>query len=241
MQPAHTQGGHEKRRISEILSHSIHRARYVLWTFLGLAMAFVIGYIIWTEVNKKVAADSVLAVESIEDAYGTWQSETNADKKAALEKDIIERVDALISKYPRQYGAERGLFIRADLSYTNKAWDKAAKDYQDLAERFPKSYLAPIALFNASICLEQLGQADAAQALYMKIVDSYKSSALTARALFDAARIDETKGVYEAAGAKYQQLGADFPSSTWTTLAKNRFTALRAEGKIQAADNSAGN
>jgi predicted negative regulator of RcsB-dependent stress response len=235
MQPASTKGGSEKRKIGEILSHYIHQARYALWTVLILAVVFLVGYFVWTEVNNRLASESTSAVEAMAEVFSNWQSETNAEKKAALEKNLMDGLDRLVSRYPRQYGAQRALFIRAEVSYANKAWEKAASDYQEVARRFPHGYLASIALYDAAVCVEQQGNADAAQALYIMVADSYKDSALAPRALFDAARLDEGKGAYDEAGKKYGQIGSDFPSSTWDTLAKNRMIALTAEGKIKPA------
>ncbi len=233
MQPVQTTERQERRKISEVFAHYVHAWRYVLWGVLIAAVVFLIVYFAWSEVNRRRAIQSTAAAEDVQDLYDRWSSEASADKKAELEKDLLEKAGVVAARYPRQYGAERALFIRAGVLFDKKQWEDAAKDYQTLAARFPQSYLAPVSLFDAAVSLEEKGDRDAAQALYMKVVSAYKSSAVVPRAVFDAARIDEEKGAFEEARKKYDSLDADHPQSGWTRLAKNRIIALKVEGKIK--------
>jgi TolA-binding protein len=222
-----------RRRISNFLAHTVDRFRIALWVILIAAAAFLVGYLVYSEVNKKLVYDSAILVEGAQDLYGTWQNESDAARKAALEKDLGERLARLIDRYPRQYGGQRGLFLRAELNFGKKAWDAALKDYQTLAARFPGSYLAPISLFDAAICLEEKGDKDGAQKSYVKAYTSYKDSTVAPRALFDAARLDEEKGAWADAQKKYEQMDSLYGQSVWTKLGKNRVVALKVQGKIK--------
>jgi TolA-binding protein len=233
MQPAHAQGEHEKRKFSEIIAHVIHSWRYALWTILILGAAFLVFYFVWTQVNQKRAADATVAAEAAQALYSKWSSETNTESKTTLETQLTDALDKLVRDYPHQYGGQRGWFLRADYLFEKKEWDKSAQEYQELARRFPQSYLAPISLFNAGVCLEQTGNMDGALALYIRIADEYKDSFAAPRALFDAARISEQKNAFDQAQKTYERLGTDYPSSEWTKLAKNRVIALKVAGKIK--------
>jgi TolA-binding protein len=123
--------------------------------------------------------------------------------------------------------------MRADLRFELGAWDEAAADYRELARRFPASYLAPIALFNAATCLEAKADREGAVKLYTDIVTRWKQTAVAARALFALGRLAEDAGTWDEAKSRYEQLDAEWPSSSWTQLAKNRLIALKVAGKIQ--------
>ncbi len=233
MQPAQGTEHQERRRLSDVLSHYVHTWRYVLWGILILAAVFLVAYFAYAEVNRRLASGATAAAEEVQDLFDKWSTEANADKKAGMENDLLEKTDRLLARYPRQYGGERGLFIRASVRFDKKAWEDAAKDYQDLATRFPRSYLAPLALFDAAVSLEEKGDRDGAQKLYLKIVSDHKGSAVVPRAVFGAARLDEEKGAFEDARKRYESLDADHPQSGWTKLAKNRIIALKVEGKIK--------
>lgn len=223
----------EKRKIGDVVAHFVHRARFALWAILIAAAVFLVGYLVWSEVGKKRTIDSTLLAEGAQDLFDTWSSEQDASKKAVLEKDLSDQLDRLVGRYPRQFGGQRGLFLRADLRFEKKAWDDARKDYEDLARRFPASYLAAVSLFNAGVCAEEKGDVEAAQALYMRAVEKYRDSGASPRALFDAARLDEQKGAWEDARKKYERLDADYPLSSWTKLGKNRIIALKVQGKLK--------
>jgi tetratricopeptide (TPR) repeat protein len=239
MQPLQTGQGQQpaqeplRRRISNFLAHTVDRFRIALWVVLIAAAVLLVGYLIYSEVNKKLVSNSTLLVEGAQDVYDKWQAETDATKKAALEKDLMDRLNRVISRYPRQYGAERGLFVRAEVEYAKKDWDGALKDYQAVATRFPKGYLAPISLFDAAICLEEKGDKDGAQTLYVQASTSYKDATVAPRALFDAARLDEAKGSWADAQKKYDQMDSLYGQSFWTKLAKNRLVELKVQGKIK--------
>lgn len=222
-----------RRRISNFLAHTVDRFRIALWVILIAAAAFLVGYLVYTEINKKLMFDSSTMAEGALGQFDKWSAESDAAKKATLEKDLMATLDKLVDRYPRQYGGQRGLFLRADLNYAKKAWDPALKDYETLASRFPKSYLAAISLFNAGICAEEKGDADGAQKLYTRAYVSYKDSTVAPRAIFNAGRIDEVKGAWAEAQKKYEQMDSLYSQSVWTKLAKNRAIELKVQGKIK--------
>jgi tetratricopeptide (TPR) repeat protein len=196
------------RRIAAALTGFIHRFRFVLWGVLGAALVLLVGY------------------------FG-WLAETNTAKKAELQKDLLGRLDGLVKRPGRLYGSQRALLLRADLRFELGSWDEAAADYRQLARRFPASYLAPIALFNAATCLEEKADREGAAALYTDIVTRWKETAVAPRALFALGRLAEGAGTWDEAKSRYEQLDAEWPSSGWTQLARNRLVALKVAGKIQ--------
>jgi len=222
-----------RRRISNFLAHAVSRFRIALLVILIAAAAFLVGYVIYNEVSKKLASDSALMAERAQTQFDSWRSETDATKKAALEKDLFDQLGTLIGRYPRQYGGQRGLLLRADLNYEKKAWDAALKDYETLAARFPKSYLAPISLFDAAVCYEEKEDTDNALKLYVQASSSYKESTVAPRALFDSGRLYEAKGDWTNAQKAYQSMDGLYAQSMWTRLAKNRLVELKVRGKIK--------
>jgi TolA-binding protein len=222
-----------RRRINNFLARTVSRFRVALWVVMIAAAAFLIGYVIYGQVQNGRATKSALLAEAAQQTFTTWQSETDATKKADLEKRLLTELGAAIDRYPGQYGAQRGLFIRADVNFANKAWDAALKDYESLAARFPASYLAPIALFNAAVCYEEKGDAIAAQQTYVKISTAYTDATVAPRSIFEAARLDESQGHWPDAQTKYQSLDTLYSGSIWNNLAKNRLIELKVMGKIK--------
>jgi len=222
-----------RRRISSFLAHSVSRFRIALLVIVIAAAAALVGYFIFGEVTRRLATDSTLMAERLQTQFDSWRQESDTAKKAVLEKDLFEQLGTLINRYPRQYGGQRGLFLRAEAFYDKKAWDSAFKDYQSLAARFPNSYLAPISLFDAAVCAEEKGDTDGALALYLKVSSNYKDSAVAPRALFDTGRLYEAKSDWANAQKTYQSMDESYSRSMWTRLAKNREVELKVLGKIK--------
>ena len=222
-----------RRRINNFLARAVSRFRIALLVILIAAAAFLVGYIVYNEVSKKLLANSTLMAENAQAKYDSWRSEADAQKKAALEKDLFDNLGTLINRYPRQYGGQRGLYIRAEANFANKAWDGALKDYEALAARFPMSYLAPISLFDAAACYEEKGDADTALKLYVKVSSAYKDSTVAPRALFDSGRLYEARSDWTNAQKTYESMDGLYAQSMWTRLAKNRLVELKVLGKIK--------
>ena len=241
MQPVQqTPGGRQsvtdiplRHRINNFLSATVSKFRIILLAILIAAAAFLVGYFIYNEIAKKLATDSTVLAETAQDLYDRWQAESDTAKKGALEKQLLDQLNVLTSRYAGQYGGQRGFFIRADVYYQDKSWDNASKDYEALAARFPDSYLAPISLFNAGVCREEKGDVDGALKLYTKIGQSYQDSPVAPRAMFDQGRLDEQKNAFADAQKVYTQIDSLYPSSTWDKLAKNRLIELKVLGKIK--------
>ncbi len=86
---------------------------------------------------------------------------------------------------------------------------KAAVEYERLASEFPRSDLAPKALFLAAVNHENAGQKKRAIDSYRKIIKLYPKRA--AEATFVMAGIYERKYDYESAAANYENFAAKFP------------------------------
>ena len=229
-QPEHVTIG---RRIADALTEFVHRWRFALWGVLGAALVFLVVWFGWSEITRRQSATATVQVEAAEKVYDSWRTETDVAKKEALQKDLLARLDGLADRGGRLYGTQRALMLRADLRFELSAWDEAAADYRELARRFPRSYLAPIARFNEAVCLEEKDDAEGAKAVYTDIVTRWKENAVVPRALFALGRLAEGTQAWDDAKSRYEQLDAEWPSSSWTQLATNRLVALKVEGKIQ--------
>lgn len=221
------------RRIASALTQFLNRFRFAIWGLLGAVLVFLAGYVVWSEITRRQSAVATREVEQAEEIYDAWTAETDAAKKEALQTDLLARLDGLAARPGRLYGSQRALKLRADLRFELGAWDEAAADYREIARRFPASYLAPIALFDAATCLEEKGDREGAVGLYTELVTRWKGTSVAPRALFALGRLAEEAQSWDEARSRYEQLDAEWPSSAWTQLAKNRLIALKVAGKIQ--------
>ena len=77
-------------------------------------------------------------------------------RRRALEKELTDQLGAS-SPATRGSTAGSAACSSAPTCPTQRKRGTRAKDYETLAARFPNSYLAPISLFDAAVCLEEKG------------------------------------------------------------------------------------
>jgi len=230
---AHSPESSPRQRIVSAITSILQQGRYIILGTVIAALAVVILYAIYTEVATKRAETATREVEAIQKTYENWSTETDASKKAGMEKAIVVQTDVILKKYPRTYAAQRSLLIRGDLAYANKDWKNAVSFYTRLADRFPGSYLAVVALTDGAAANEQQGDAAGAIALDKRIL-SYKGLAPEIpSAIFALGRLYEEQSDKKNAQLYYNKLIDQYPDSGWTKLARDRIIALSlsTEGK----------
>jgi tetratricopeptide (TPR) repeat protein len=221
-----------KPKIADTLSNALRRGRIPLLVTMIVLAAFVIGYFGWTEWQRRARETSAVQAEKAQELYQKWLTEQDPDGKKTVEDELRTLLAGIRKSYPRQYAAQRASFILGKLEYQLEHWQAAADAFRGLATRSPKSYLAPLALMNAGISFERLGDTDPALAAYQKVVQGYPDSTLVPELLFTVGRLQEEKGDFAAAQAAYNQLEEKHPMSNWTKLGRNRIIALKVDGKI---------
>ncbi len=214
------------------LSGVLQKGRLALVILLIAVLAGIVFYFVWTEVQSAAREKSARWAEQAQELQQQWSAEADATKKQSLEKQLTDLLARILSRYPRQYAAQRALLLRAEMAYRSKDWGQAAENYQALAGRFPRSYLAPLGLLYAGVSYEELGDGKKALASYQRIEERYRDSYLAPRVLFSIGRLLESEGDYAGALKAYNRMEDDHPDSNWTKMARNRIIQLKTEGKI---------
>ncbi len=99
-----------------------------------------------------------------------------------------------------------------------------------VADRHPRSRLAPRALILAARLAARDGDDAAAQALITRVIETYPDSRELAAALYLLGQTGEARGQRDAAALAYRELRVLVPASGWADGAEDRLAALAAEG-----------
>ena len=224
----------EKLRFRDSLANFLNRYRMV---FLGIGIAIIViiaVILIATEVQKSRIESGTKLQETMEQDFSAWMGEKDEKKKAELEKTVLDSAKSVRESYGGTFSEQRAHDLEASISYEKKEFDKAAERWTSLADKFPKSYLAPIALSNAAAAWEEKGERAKARAVLERIMKSYEADyADLPRVLFSLARLQEADGQPDKAAEFYNQLIDRFGSSNWTKLARDRIIYLKSIGKIK--------
>jgi tetratricopeptide (TPR) repeat protein len=108
-----------------------------------------------------------------------------------------------------------------------KNWVAAEEKWLKAAEAAPKSYLAPIAVYNAAVAAEEQGNVESAIAFYSRAAGFGDSFPAAARAQFSVGRLEESRNNKDSAVEAYRNLLAKWPNEpVWPNLAQNRLLVL---------------
>ena len=184
--------------------------------------------------NAKKIEKATMAVEDIQNRY-VEASEADKSENPSFDayKDYITELDGVIAKYPKEYAGRRALLLKGDIYFRFKAYDKAAEAYKKFAADYPKSYDAPIAIYNTGVCYESTGKMKEAEAEYLKIYKSYKSSyALMPKLIFSLGRLAEADKRYAEAEKYYNQISEEYSGSNYSQYAQDRIILMHAQGQL---------
>ncbi len=140
------------------------------------------------------------------------------------EQDV--NLDVLISDLEKEVKGSSYKSVKAQyligLAYVQKDDLVSAYDAFVKASRMnSKIYLSNIALLNAAVCKDNLGDTDAALDLYNQVIGLDSDYGLAPRALFNVGRIYYSKGNFDLAKATFQNLIDDYSNSEYAKIAVN--------------------
>jgi TolA-binding protein len=200
---------------------------------IGVLVLFIIVQV-FNYTNARKIEKATMAIEDIQNRY-VEASDADDSEEPSFDtyKGYIDELDGVIAKYPKEYAGRRALFLKGDIYFRFKDYDNAADAYKKFATDYPKSYDAPIAIYNTAVCYESTGKAKEAEAEYLKIYNNYKGSyALMPKLIFTLGRLAEADKRYAEAEKYYNQISSEYSGSSYSRYAQDRIILMQAEGQL---------
>lgn len=217
----------EPFRIDEAVGHFITWFRVPLLVLLAAVAVVLIAIVVVTEQRRAVREQSTRLIEAIEQRWLLASEE----ERTSLDSDVPS-LESLAERYRGRYAGRRALQLLAARHAEREEWQEAADRFTELADR-SSGYLAALALSNAAVAYEELGDRETATRFYSDVASRYPDEVtLAPRALFSVARLEEERGDPVQANEAYVDLEAKYPDSRWSLLALNRRIHLRATGAL---------
>jgi predicted negative regulator of RcsB-dependent stress response len=191
-----------------------------------IALVVIASMAIYSAVMSSRIEKSSVQAEELQSTFEEWKS-AESEQKAELEKELIEQAEDIISSYGGLYAGARAHMVLAKMYVEKESWEDAEGEYLTVADSFPESYLAPVALMSAAACREEVEDYEGALELYREVESDYaETSPAAPHALFSIGRLNEELDNREAALEAYNGIVDDFSSSNWTKPARSRIIYL---------------
>lgn len=220
----------EKKLLSENLGDFILRNLRVIFVFCGVLLLGAVCAVVVISVNEKTIEKGLGKIDLISYELTNKSYDLSETEIAARQDKAVSSLSELVGK--SGIVGVRANMLSAEIYYQKKDFENARSAWLAAAQKGKNTYIAPIALFNAASCCEELGNLDDAAAGY-KSASEVKDFYEAAHALFSLGRVQEAKEDFVAAAASYQALVDKSPEDSWAKLAKNRLVSLKISGKVE--------
>jgi len=217
-----------KEETEDKFSDFIKRNRKGIYISFGVIILLFAGIIVYLSLNSYLQKKATAEAEELNGKYNELRLSLSDESKNDDVNDLLEKLNVFV-KGKSGYAGARGWTIIAQINSGKEDWPRAEEAWRSAAKAGVKTYLAPVALFNAAACAENQGKIKEAVELLEKCV-AYKFDFPAApRAQFSIGRLNEQLGDIPAAIAAYRAILANEQWSkieTWANLAQSRLIAI---------------
>jgi tetratricopeptide (TPR) repeat protein len=216
----------EEYKTGERLVLFIQNNRRKIFIVLGCAAVLLAAFIGAFAIRDGIRARNIRRVEDFTRRYDALRFSIAEESSSEETEALLEEISAFASR-SSGYSGSRAYTLIAGIRGDKKEWAEAEEAWRQAAKKAGKSYLAPLALFNAAAAAEEQGKIPEAIALYAECLTMADSFPSAPRAQFAIGRLEEKRGDREAALEAYRTLRAGWPNeTTWRNLAQSRIIDL---------------
>jgi tetratricopeptide (TPR) repeat protein len=180
-----------------------------------------------------VRSKAISELEDFNRRYEILRFDINDPSKEGDVNELLKDLTAFAEK-KSGYAGGRAWFFIGSIRADKKEWQEAENAYTGAAKTAAKTYLEPVAYFNAAAAAEEQGNIGGAIDLYTKCLSLSVLFPAAARAQFSIGRLKEAQNDNAAALEAYRAVISGWPSDTvWTNLANSRIIVLTKDETVK--------
>jgi tetratricopeptide (TPR) repeat protein len=209
------------------INEFVRKYRKPIVISLGVLVLLLAGTVASLSLVDVFRKKAISAAEEFNRRYEALRFSLTDESKASEVEALLAELNVFAPK-TSGYAGGRAWSIIAGIHSDKKEWAEAETAWSSAAKTASKTYLAPIAYFNAAVAAEEQGKNGEAIELYTQAITHPAAFPAAARAQFSIGRLKEPEDEAAALEA-YRAVISDWPSDTvWTSLAHSRIIALEA-------------
>jgi tetratricopeptide (TPR) repeat protein len=213
--------------VNERVNEFVQRNRKPIFAFTGLVILSVFGFIAVLSITDVIRGKAISTVEGFADRYQTLLPSINEDYSALDVEELISDLESFAQKNSG-YAGGRAWTIIGSIHSEKGDWAAAEDAFAVAAKKARKTYLAPLAYFNAGVAAEEQEKTEAAIGYYSSCLSTDFPGAV--RAQFAIGRLRESLNDTAAAIDAYRAVISGWPyEDVWTGLAHSRIITLEIE------------
>ena len=222
-------GADRDSNFSERINEFIQKNRMPIFIAAAALFVVLIGVIAALSLMDVFRNRAVAAVEEFNTRYETLRPTINEEYS---QDDVASFIDELTAFAKKNSGfpGGRAWMIIGSVYAEKKDWSGAETAYAAAAKSAAKTYLAPLAWFNAGAAAEEQGKTTEAIEYYGNSLAAQVVFPAAPRAQFSVGRLHETLNENDKAIDAYRAVIAGWPyDQVWTNLARSRIITLESK------------
>jgi len=169
------------------------------------------------------------AIAAVENFSGRYEEMLPSITEEYFQDDVASFIDELtaFAKKNSGYPGGRAWLLIGGIHSAKNEWAEAEAAYANAAKSASKTYLSPLAWFNAAAAAEEQGKTKEAIDYYGNSLTATVVFSSAPRAQFSVGRLHETLNEDEKAVEAYRAVISNWPyDEVWTNLARSRIITL---------------
>jgi len=224
--PNDKQGADKEPNVSEKINEFIQKNRKPIFITVASLLVILIAAITALSLIDVFRNRAIAALEELNDRYETLVSSFNDEYYADDVNSLLDELTEFANKH-FGYSGGRAWFLVGGIHAAKKDWGLAETAYVSAARTAGKSYLTPVAWFNAAAAAEEQGKTAEAIGYYGSSLTTTAVFSAAPRAQFSVGRLHETLNEDEKAIEAYRAVISNWSyDSVWAKLARSRIIAL---------------
>jgi tetratricopeptide (TPR) repeat protein len=216
----------ENLSLSEKLTDFVQRNRKGIFIVTGTIVVLFAGFVVYLSVSDYLNKKYIAGAEELSRRYEEIAYHIDDDP-------FSSDIEALIADSKKFAENKRGLpagkawLIAANIYSERKEWPESEEAWIKAAAAANKTYLGPIALFNAAAAAQEQGKYEQAIEYLIKCVEHKFEFPSAPRAQFSIGSLYERLENYPAALDAYREVLIKWPElPVWQQLARSRIAAI---------------
>jgi tetratricopeptide (TPR) repeat protein len=212
--------------MADKISDFIQRNRKAIFTITGTIVILFAGFIIYLSASDFLNKKYIAEVEELSRRYDELRYYLR-DASFASDIETLVSDSKKFAANKRGFPAGKAWSIAANIYSGREEWQQCEDAWQKAAAAGDKTYLGPIALFNAAAAAQEQGKYEQAIEYLKKCVEHKFEFPSAPRAQFSIGSLYERLGNNTAALDAYRAVIINWPDlPVWQQLARSRITAI---------------
>lgn len=212
--------------IAEGIVNFVQRNRKSLVIVCSAIVASLVVFSLVVALAESSRLKAIVEVDALSRRYDEIRFLGDETAREASVTALIGELSVFAAKHGSFAGA-KAYAVLAGIQADRKEWTEAEASWTAAAAKSPKSFMAPVSLYNAATAAEERGDLGRAIELYTRSAEEYAAVfPLAARAYFAVGRLYEERRDQAAAIAAYKKIVDTWPNDNWTKPANSRILAL---------------